>query len=170
MLEPMILPLAASLPLAAAIALAAGSPLAPLPLGALPADLLPLVRELQRHGFEVKLAVPPVRGVYGLYQARERRIWVAPITFELGIARQTFLHEATHAVQSCPNGVVAALGWQLPMAPVVRQQIGGILTTSYLGNKATEQEAFVLQGQPDAVPRLLAALGKRCPLPGPLSR
>ena len=90
---------------------------------------------------------------------------MAPITFELGIARQTFLHEATHAVQSCPNGVVAALGWQLPMAPVVRQQIGGILTTAYHGNKAAEQEAFALQGQPDAVPRLLAALRRRCPRP-----
>ncbi len=148
--------------LAGALALVAGSPLTPLPLGALPADLQPLVRALQSHGFQVKLAVPPVRGVYGLYQSRQRRIWVAPITFELGIARQTFLHEAVHAVQSCPNGVVAPLGWQLPLAPVVRQQIGGILTTSYHGNKAAEQEAFALQGQPDAVPRLLTALRQRC--------
>jgi hypothetical protein len=160
MLVPMTHPLAASL------ALVAASPLAPLPLSALPADLLPLVRVLQRHGFEVKLAVPPVRGVYGLYQSRQRRIWVAPITFELGIARQTFLHEAVHAVQSCPNGVMAPVGWQLPLAPVVRRQIGGILTTAYHGNKVAEQEAFALQGQPDAVPRLLAALRQRCPLRG----
>ncbi|WP_216904115.1 hypothetical protein [Synechococcus sp. CCY 9618] len=149
-------------PLAGALALVAGSPLNPMPLSALPADLQPLVRELGRHGFSVKLAVPPVRGVYGLYQARQRTIWVAPISFELGIARPTFLHEAVHAVQSCPTGVVAPLGWQLPLAPVVRQQIGGILATAYHGNKAAEQEAFALQSQPDAVPRLLAALRQRC--------
>lgn len=154
-------------PLAGVFVLVAGSPLAPLPLSALPADLQPLVRGLAQHGFIVKLAVPPVRGVYGLYEARLRRIWVAPITFELGIARQTFLHEAVHAVQSCPSGVVAPLGWKLPLAPVVRQQIGGILTTAYHGNKAAEQEAFALQGQPDAVPRLLTALRQRC---APLAR
>jgi hypothetical protein len=153
-------------PLAVAVDLVAGSPLNPLPLSALPADLQPLVRDLQRRGFTVKLAVPPVRGVYGLFEARQRRIWVAPITFELGIARQTFLHEAVHAVQSCPTGVVAPLGWTLPLAPVVRQQINGILATAYHGNKAAEQEAFALQGQPDAVPRLTAALRQRCPLAG----
>ncbi len=149
-------------PLVGVFSLVAGSPLTPLPLSALPADLQPLVRALQSHGFQVKLAIPPVRGVYGLYQATQRRIWLAPITFDLGIARQTFLHEAAHAVQSCPNGVVAPMGWKLPLAPVVRQQIGGILTTSYHANKAAEQEAFALQGQPDAVPRLLAALRQRC--------
>lgn len=148
--------------LASALALVAGSPLAPLPLSALPLDLQPLLRELLARGFEVKLAVPPVPGVYGLFEARSRRIWVAPISFELGIARQTFLHEAVHAVQSCPGGVVAPLGWKLPLAPVVRQEIGGILTTRYHGNKAAEQEAFALQGQPDAAPRLLAALRQRC--------
>ncbi|KEF41245.1 MAG: hypothetical protein ER33_12455 [Cyanobium sp. CACIAM 14] len=151
---------------AGALALVAASPLTPLPLNALPSDLKPLVRELRQHGFEVRLAVPPVLGIYGFFEARQNRIWVAPISFELGIARPTFLHEATHAVQSCPAGIVAPLGWKLPLAPVVRQEIGGILTTAYHGNKAAEQEAFALQGQPDAVPKLLAALRQRCPRRG----
>jgi hypothetical protein len=146
----------------------AESPLAPKPLGALPADLQPLVRELQRFGFRLQISAPPLRGAYGLFEAGSRRIWIAPISFELGIARQTFLHEAVHAVQSCPTGKVTAIGWRLPpMPPVVRQEIGGILTTRYHHHRLAEQEAFYLQGQPDAVPRLMEALRRRCGLPRP---
>ena len=144
------------------------SPLAPKPLGALSADLQPLVRELQRFGFRLQISAPPVRGAYGLFEADSRRIWIAPISFELGIARQTFLHEAVHAVQSCPTGKVTPIGWRLPpMPPVVRQEIGGILTTRYHHHRLAEQEAFYLQGQPDAVPRLMEALRRRCGLPRP---
>lgn len=147
---------------------AAESPLAPKPLSALPADLQPLVRELQRFGFRLQISAPPVRGAYGLFEAGTRRIWIAPISFELGIARQTFLHEAVHAVQSCPTGKVTPIGWRLPpMAPVVRQEIGGILTTRYHHHRLAEQEAFYLQGQPDAVARLMEALRRRCGLPRP---
>jgi hypothetical protein len=140
-------------------------PLAPKPLGALPADLQPLVRELQRYGFRIQISPPPVRGAYGLFEARSRRIWIAPISFELAIARQTFLHEAVHAVQSCPTGAVTPIGLRLPLQPVVRQEISGILTTRYHHHRGAEQEAFQLQGQPDAVPRLMEALRRRCGLP-----
>jgi hypothetical protein len=147
---------------------AAQLPLAPKPLGALPADLQPLVRELQRFGFRLQISAPPVRGAYGLFEASSRRIWIAPISFELGIARQTFLHEAVHAVQSCSTGKVTPIGWRLPpMPPVVRQEIGGILTTRYHHHRLAEPEAFHLQGQPDAVPRLMEALRRRCGLPRP---
>ncbi|MCT0207123.1 hypothetical protein [Synechococcus sp. CS-1332] len=143
-------------------------PLAPKPLSALPADLQPLVRDLQRFGFRLQISAPPLRGAYGLFEAGSRRIWIAPISFELGIARQTFLHEAVHAVQSCPTGKVTPIGWRLPpMPPVVRQEIGGILTTRYHGHRVAEQEAFHLQGQPDAVAQLMQALRRRCGLPRP---
>lgn len=144
--------------------LTAQAPLAPKPLGALPADLQPLVRELQRFGFRVQISTPPVRGVYGLFEAGSRSIWIAPITFELGIARQTFLHEAVHAAQSCPTGTVTPIGWRLPLQPVVRQEISGLLTTRYHSHRVAEQEAFHLQGQPDAVIRLIEALRRRCGL------
>ncbi len=145
----------------------AQAPLAPKPLGALPADLQPLVRELQRYGFRLQISAPPVRGAYGLFEAGSRRIWIAPISFELGIARQTFLHEAVHAVQSCPTGQLTPIGWTLPVQPVVRQEIAGLLTTRYHHHRVAEQEAFYLQGQPDAVPRLMQALRRRCGLRRP---
>lgn len=138
--------------------------LAPQPLSALPADLQPLARELQTRGFRLRIALPPVREAYGLFQAKTRTLWLSPLASELGIARQTFLHEAVHAVQSCPNGVLTPIGWRYRLAPVVDREISGILTTRYhRSNRALEQEAFGLQGQRDAVARLMEALKRRCP-------
>ncbi len=94
---------------------------------------------------------------------RTRTLWIAPLSFELGIGMQVFLHEATHAVQSCPHGVLTPVGWKLPLAPVVSQEISGILVNNYQhGNQVVEREAFALQGQADAIPRLLKALSQRC--------
>jgi len=150
------------IPLAVLLASAA---LAPQPLTVLPADLQPLARALQARGFTVRIALPPVRQAYGLYQAKTRTLWLSPLAFELGIARQTFLHEAVHAVQSCPNGVLSPIGWRFQLPLVVDREISGILTTRYHhGNRAVEQEAFGLQGQADALPRLMEALNRRCPL------
>ncbi|WP_094556451.1 hypothetical protein [Synechococcus sp. 1G10] len=132
-------------------------------LHSLPADLQPVAAELRRHGFRLKLAPPPVQGTYGLYQAKTRTLWVAPIAFELGIGRQTFLHEATHAAQSCPDGTLRPIGWNVTLAPVVEREISGILTTRYHhSNRIIEQEAFAMQGQADAPQRIIAALRKRC--------
>ena len=151
--------------LLALAALLATAALAPQPLTRLPADLQPLVKALQARGFQVRIALPPVRQAYGLYQAKIRTLWLSPLTFELGIARQTFLHEAVHAVQSCPSGVLSPIGWRFQLPMVVDREISGILTTRYHhGNRALEQEAFGMQGQADAVPKLLEALKRRCPL------
>lgn len=152
-------------PLFSLSALLAAAPLDPRPLGALPADLQPLARELRARGFRLRIALPPVRQSYGLYEARSRTLWLSPLSFELGIARQTFLHEAVHAVQSCPTGVLSPIGWRVQLPLVVDREISGILTTRYHhGNRAVEQEAFALQGQADAVPRLIEALKRRCPV------
>ncbi len=130
---------------------------------ALPERLRPLAQALQRHGFKVRMAPPPNRRNYGEFVLRTRTLWIAPLSFELGIGIQVFLHEATHAVQSCPHGVLTPVGWTLPLAPVVAQEIGGILVNNYQhGNRVLEQEAFALQGQVDAIPRLLQALAQRC--------
>ena len=132
-------------------------------LALLPPDLRPLAVELQRHGFRLRLAPPPVPGAYGQYVPASRTLWLAPIAFDLGIGRTTFLHEAVHAVQSCPGGTLTPIGWRLGLEPVVRQEIGGILSQRYHhDNRLLEQEAFALQGQADAVPRLRAALRSRC--------
>lgn len=143
---------------------AGGSPLAPRTEAALPPDLMPLVQALRSHGFKVRIALPPARRAYGQYEPSSRTLWLSPLSFELGIARQTFLHEAVHAAQSCPDGkVLSLIGWTLPLPPVVRNEISGLVLNGYgAQSRALEQEAFALQGQPDAVPRLLRALAQRC--------
>lgn len=143
---------------------AGGAPLAPRGEAALPPELMPLVRALRSHGFQVRIALPPARRAYGQYEPSSRTLWLSPLAFELGIARQTFLHEAVHAAQSCPSGrVLSPIGWTLPLQPVVRQEISGLVLNGYgAQSRALEQEAFALQGQPDAVPRLLRALAQRC--------
>ena len=139
------------------------STLAPQPLSRLPADLQPLVQALQSKGFSLRIALPPARGAYGLFEAKSKRLWISPLTIPLGIVRQTLLHEAVHAAQSCPSGKLTPLGWSAPLNPVVEREISAILLRSYHhGNRVLEREAFTLQGQRDAVPTLIKALHARC--------
>ncbi len=139
------------------------SALAPQPLDRLPADLNPLIQALQSKGFSVRIALPPVRGSYGLFQAKSKTLWISPLTIPLGIVRQTVLHEAVHAAQSCPSGRLTPLGWSAQLNPVVEREISGILLRSYHhGDRALEREAFMLQGQRDAVPKLVKAIQQRC--------
>ncbi|MEB3233920.1 MAG: hypothetical protein VKM98_00695, partial [Cyanobacteriota bacterium] len=103
----------------------------------MPPLLQPLLNTLRHKGFVLRLAPPPLQGAYGLYQSKTRTLWVHPLAFELGIGVQTLLHEAVHAAQSCPTGTLSPIGWTLPLATVVRQEIEGITYTRYRhGNKA----------------------------------
>lgn len=139
------------------------STLAPQPLSRLPADLQPLVQTLQSKGFSLRIALPPVRGSYGLFQAKSKTLWISPLTIPLGIVRQTVLHEAVHAAQSCPSGRLTPLGWSAQLNPVVEREISAILLRSYHhGDRVLEGEAFMLQGQRDAVPKLVKAIQQRC--------
>ena len=83
--------------------------------------------------------------------------------FELGIGRHTLLHEATHAAQSCPYGSLTLIGWELPLSPLIRNEIQVTILSEY-DNKgyAIEKEAFSLQGQKNAIDLLLKALNQRC--------
>jgi hypothetical protein len=88
---------------------------------------------------------------------------VSPLAFELGIGRQVFIHEATHAVQSCGGAGMRPLGVTAPLNPVVEREISGILFNRYhSGNRLVEREAFTLQGQPGAVKFLIKSMGNRC--------
>ena len=134
------------------------------PLSRLPATLQPLVQGLQSKGFTIRIALPPVQRSYGLFQSQSKTLWLSPLTFPLGIARQTFLHEAIHAVQSCPTGRLTPIGWRVNVSPVVEREIGGILMQRYHhSNRVLEREAFFMQGQHDAVAQVIAALHERCP-------
>ena len=141
----------------------ASSSLSPQPLSRLPADLQPLIEALNTKGFNVLIALPPVRGSYGLFQSESKTLWISPVTFPLGIARQTFLHETVHAIQSCPSGRLTPVGWQVSLPPVVEREISAILLKNYHHkNRALEQEAFFLQGQKNAPSMLMKALKQRC--------
>ena len=131
----------------------------------LPAHLLPLQHELERVGVQIIYAPPPRAGVYGLYQPASKKLWVAPITQPLGILSRTFLHEAVHAAQACPKGVVKPLGVKSQLAPVVNRQIQYLLYANYShGQTAVEREAFEIQGRPDAVQLLIRLIRQRCKL------
>ena len=137
--------------------------LSPQPLSRLPADLQPLIEALITKGFKVLIALPPVRESYGLFQSKNKTLWISPVTFPLGIARQTFLHEAVHAIQSCPSGRLSPVGWQASLPPVVEREISAILLKNYHHtNRALEREAFFLQGQKNAPSILIQSLKQRC--------
>ena len=151
------------LPAFGAALLMASHPLAPRPISSLPANLQPLVKALQNHGFKIRIELPPVRSSYGLYQSKQRTIWVSPLAFELGIGRQTFLHEAVHALQSCPDGVMKPLGWRFSTPAIVMAEINRRLQSDYpMKSRAIEKEAFAIQGLPDAEKKLIKVLRERC--------
>ena len=130
---------------------------------AIPVDLQPLQRALESAGVEVRIALPPRKGVYGLYQPRDRRLWVAPITGPLGIFRATYLHEAVHAAQACSPSGSTLLGVKTSLTPVINRRIQSLLFSNYShGQSALEREAFEIQGRSDAVPLLISYLNQRC--------
>ena len=133
-----------------------------LPTSATAADLDDLYRNLLRHGFTIQERQPP-GNAYGRFIPSERRLEISPLAQDLGIARQVFLHEAVHAAQSCPNGRLSLIGVQRRAEPVVNSRIQYLLRTHYkMTNLVLEQEAFVIQSQPDAEQIIITALNKRC--------
>ena len=134
-------------------------------LGGLPAqasDLEQLQRTLLRHGFRIVVRQPPGRA-YGRFIPAQKRLEISPLVRELGITRAVLLHEAVHAAQSCPDGRLSLLGIQRSVDPAVSSRIRFILRGyDPHHSPALEQEAFVIQSQPDAEALLIAALNQRC--------
>ena len=128
-----------------------------------PADLLPLVKALQQAGYQVRFEKPPIQGAYGATNSRKKIIWVAPISVDLGIGRQTLIHEAVHGAQGCPTGKLQTIGWKTEMVNAVDREVAGILYRNYAHAKFdVEREAFAMQGNPKAFPLIIAALKERC--------
>ena len=130
----------------------------------IPDNFLPLIRALRSAGFQFRYATPPVQGAYGATNARTKVVWVAPISVDLGIGRQTLIHEAVHAAQSCPLRRYEPIGWVLPKLPKsVDREIAAILYRKYPHKQfEVEREAFFMQSHPNAFPLIEAALSKRC--------
>ena len=150
-----------SVAIRSALALALLAPIKP--ALAFPANLQPIADALEQRGWTVLLKAPPRKGIYGMANSKKKTIWVHPITEAMGIMPQTFVHEAVHAAQSCPNGTLTLIGVQRPVDPAVGSRIRYLLRNHYKPNTAAvEQEAFVIQSQPDAEHLIITALDQRC--------
>ena len=126
-------------------------------------DLLPLIDLLKKKGFNVNFETPPIQNVYGLFNPKNKTLWISPMSFYQGIGRQTILHEATHAAQSCPNGLLKPMNLELPISPFLNNEIQRILLNNYESNQyLIEKEAYSLQSQKNSVDILLKALNERC--------
>ena len=129
----------------------------------LPEDLNSLRLSLSEAGYEVRIQKPPMEGAYGLVNKKSKTIWIAPIAKEMGVFRTTFIHESVHAAQTCKTGDFEPIGWNLEVDDAVRLSIESILYRSYPSNKFDiEREAFLMQGQPDAINRIQKVLNENC--------
>ena len=128
-----------------------------------PVDLVPLVNVLRDAGYTVDFSKPPLVGAYGATDARKKKIWLAPISVDMGIARQVLIHEAVHAAQACPNGIYEPIGWTVSLPKSVEVTIKEILYRKYRRkNIAVEKEAFYMQNHPQAFNKISSALKQRC--------
>ena len=128
-----------------------------------PQNLIPLVQILREAGYKVNFSKPPIPGAYGATNARKKKIWIAPISVDMGIARQTLIHEAVHAAQGCPNGKYEPIGWNVSIPKNVETTIKQILYQKYARKDyAVEKEAFYMQNHPEAFNKISAALKQRC--------
>ncbi len=126
-------------------------------------DLNSLRKSLFEAGYDVRIQKPPMEGAYGLVNIKKKTIWIAPIAKEMGIFRTTFIHESVHAAQACKTGEFEPIGWNLEVDEAVRVLIESILYRQYPSNKFDiEREAFLMQGQPDAINRIQNVLKENC--------
>ena len=126
-------------------------------------DLQDLVKALRSINYNVRFEKTPITGKYGLTDAKNKTIWVAPITIEMGIFRKTLIHEAVHAVQSCQSGKFMPIGWELSVSPVIEQSIKSNLYLNYpRKSHIIEKEAFLMQAQEKPIPMILEAIKTRC--------
>ena len=128
----------------------------------LPQNLIPLVRILNDAGYQVYFSKPPISEAYGATNAR-KKIWLAPISVDMGIARQTLIHEAVHAAQGCPGGRYEPIGWNVSLPQNIEITIKQILYQKYARKDyAIEKEAFYMQSHPQAFEKISKALKQRC--------
>ena len=128
-----------------------------------PQNLIPLVQLLRDAGYQVYFSKPPISGAYGATNAREKKVWISPISVDMGIAQQTLIHEAVHAAQGCPNGRYKPIGWDVSLPKNIELTIKQILYQKYARKDyAIEKEAFYMQSHPQAFNKISKALKERC--------
>ncbi|MGK7952745.1 MAG: hypothetical protein AB4368_29125 [Xenococcaceae cyanobacterium] len=118
-----------------------------------------LYRVLEKHGFEVRLELPPKQGAYGLFEHNSQTIWINPVVFELGIAQPTLVHEAVHAAQSCA-GKTGLTTLNLDLSP---PQITKPFFFRYHNyRRELEGEAYTIQVQPNRTELAIELLERYC--------
>ncbi|MBZ8183063.1 hypothetical protein G3T18_23755 [Oscillatoria salina IIICB1] len=118
-----------------------------------------LQQVLTAYGFQVNLAIPPVRGTYGLFQVDSKQIWVNPVVFDLGIAVPTLVHESVHAAQFCAGGDKLQL-LDLALEPSPRARPYYLRYHAY--RREIEAQAYTVQTQPNRVELTIEILHRYC--------
>lgn len=122
---------------------------------------------LQQHEIEVILDLPPHPGSYGLFDTRSGKLWVNPVVFELGIAKQTIVHEAVHAAQYCAsqNQVsqeqirLQPLGLDIDPPEIVRPYF---FRYQDIDRRQIEAEAYAVQARSDSVDFVINLIEQYC--------
>ena len=118
-----------------------------------------LQQVLEQYGFTIRLERPPIRGNYGMLETRSKSIWINPVVFELGIARQTLVHESVHGAQLCKGGAkLELLGLEI-LPPVFARPYFLRYSSP---RREMEIEAYALQAQPDGVEQAISLLHRYC--------
>ncbi len=122
-------------------------------------DFQKLQNILTQHNFQVHLKIPPRAGAYGLIQPKTKTIWIHPLTFRLGIARQTLIHEAVHAAQTCySQGPLLPIGLDVPISKQARPHF----LRYHQFRRHVEAEALTVQGLPNGVDYAIELLNEHC--------
>lgn len=114
---------------------------------------------LEDYGFEVRLELPPVQGVYGLFKHSSQTIWINPVVFDLGIAQPTLVHEAVHAAQSCAGTEnLTTLNLDIPPPQVTKP----FFFRYHDYRRELEGEAYTVQVQPNRTELAVDLLNQYC--------
>ncbi|MEH1953694.1 hypothetical protein [Nostoc sp.] len=119
-----------------------------------------LKNKLEKFGFQVIIELPPKRGVYGLLQEANKKIWINPVVFELKIGTQTLIHEAVHAAQVCAgNGKIKTLGLDIQPINYARPFF---MHYHDVHRQDLEREAYAVQTQPNSFDLAVSLLQQHC--------
>ncbi|MBV6622938.1 MAG: hypothetical protein KI793_08300 [Rivularia sp. (in: Bacteria)] len=123
-------------------------------------QFLDLKAQLEKHGFQVVLELPPKRGAYGLLSASRKKIWINPVVFDLNIANPTLIHESVHAAQVCAgNGKIKPLGLKIQPITNARRLF---LRYKDTHRQDLEREAYAVQTQSNSFDLAMNLLNKYC--------
>ena len=119
-----------------------------------------ILQTLKQYNFKVSFSRPPNAKAYGSMQPSTKRIWIHPITYQLGIAKQTLIHEAMHAAQSCqsPGTEVEPIGIKYPISPLARRHF----LRYHNFRRHVEAEALTVQGLPEGADYVIELLHQHC--------